>query len=114
MGFLPPLEYAEAEAYWRTVVETMRAGERELIVALERGGVAEGTGSGAVGGVGAGGRGERNNTRSIDGHADRLSDSLGHIRWGEVPGNARSGDGELHTTVFYYQRLQAIQSTLCV
>ena len=97
VGFLPPLELAEAEAYWRTVVEAMRGGERELIVALEGGGVAGavqlmcetrangrrrasclytggrgggGSGSGAAGGVGAGGRGERNNAAS-DGYAER-------------------------------------------
>lgn len=26
LGFLPPLELAEAEAYWRGVLEAMRAG----------------------------------------------------------------------------------------
>ena len=48
------------------------------------------------------------------GDAERLCESLGYTRWGEVPEYARSGDGGLHTTVFYYRRLLAIQSTLCV
>lgn len=43
------------------------------------------------------------------GEAEAMCESLGYTRWGEVPGYARSGDGELHTTVFYYRRI-AIQS----
>lgn len=40
------------------------------------------------------------------GEADALCQSLGYESYGEVPGYARSGDGELHTTVFYYCKLK--------
>jgi GNAT superfamily N-acetyltransferase len=39
------------------------------------------------------------------GDAEKLCDSLGYVRFGEVPGYARSADGSLHTTVFYYRQL---------
>jgi len=39
------------------------------------------------------------------GEAERLCESLGYTRWGEVPGYARSANGDLHTTAFYYRRL---------
>ena len=39
------------------------------------------------------------------GEAERLCEALGYTRWGEVPEYARSGDGTLHTTAFFYQRL---------
>ena len=47
------------------------------------------------------------------GEAERLCESLGYVRWGEVPEYARSANGELHTTVFFYRRLGTIQSSLC-
>ena len=39
------------------------------------------------------------------GAAEKLCDSLGYVRFGEVPNYARSGDGTLHTTVFFYRQL---------
>jgi len=39
------------------------------------------------------------------GEAEKLCESLGYIRYGEVPEYARSGDGSLHTTVFFYRQL---------
>lgn len=39
------------------------------------------------------------------GEADLMCQSLGYVSYGEVPGYARSGDGELHTTVFYYRKM---------
>ena len=39
------------------------------------------------------------------GEAEKICESLGYVRYGEVPGYARSGTGQLHTTVFYYRRL---------
>jgi len=39
------------------------------------------------------------------GEADQLCQTLGYEAYGEVPGYARSGNGELHTTVFYYRKL---------
>lgn len=39
------------------------------------------------------------------GDAHRLCEALGYISFGEVPGYARSADGRLHTTVFFYKQL---------
>lgn len=39
------------------------------------------------------------------GEAEKLCESLGYVRYGQVPGYARSGDGRLHTTVFFYRQL---------
>ena len=40
------------------------------------------------------------------GEAERLCESLGYVRFGEVPNYARSSDGELHTTAFFYRQLE--------
>ncbi len=40
------------------------------------------------------------------GEAEKLCDSLGYVRYGEVPGYARSSDGTLHSTVFFYRTLE--------
>jgi ribosomal protein S18 acetylase RimI-like enzyme len=42
----------------------------------------------------------------LGGEAEKMCESLGYIRYGEVPGYARSGDGRLHTTVFFYRKLE--------
>ena len=39
------------------------------------------------------------------GEAEKMCESLGYVQYGEVPGYARSGDGRLHTTVFFYRQL---------
>lgn len=39
------------------------------------------------------------------GEAEKLCESLGYHRFGEVPAYARSADGSLHTTVFFYHQL---------
>ena len=39
------------------------------------------------------------------GEAEKMCESLGYIRFGEVPGYARSSNGQLHTTVFFYRQL---------
>ena len=39
------------------------------------------------------------------GEAERLCESLGYVRFGEVPNYARSVGGELHTTAFFYRQL---------
>ena len=139
VGFLPPLENAEAEAYWETVLEAMRAGHRELVAALDGGEVvgavqlmcetrANGLHRAEAGKLFVHRRARRRGlarallaelenvarTRGITlilmdtrkgGDAEKLCDMLGYTRWGEVPGYARSANGELHTTVFYYHRL---------
>ena len=40
------------------------------------------------------------------GEAEKMCESLGYVRYGEVPRYARSGDGQLHTTVFFYRQLE--------
>ena len=37
--------------------------------------------------------------------AERLFESLGYVRFGEVPDYARSSNGQLHTTCFFYRTL---------
>lgn len=139
IGFMPPLSVAEAEEYWRGVFVAMRAGERELIVALEGDAVqgavqllcetrANGRHRAEAGKLFVHRRARRRGLargllaeleqvamgRGITlllmdtrqgGEAEKLCDSLGYVRWGEVPEYARSSNGELHTTVFYYRRL---------
>ena len=39
------------------------------------------------------------------GEAEKMCESLGYTRYGEVPRYARSADGRLDATVFYYQQL---------
>ena len=39
------------------------------------------------------------------GEAEKLCQAMGYVRIGEIPGYARSSDGRLHTTVFYYRQL---------
>lgn len=40
------------------------------------------------------------------GDAQKMCESLGYVPYGEVPRYARSGDGLLHTTVFFYRQLE--------
>jgi len=40
------------------------------------------------------------------GEAEKMCESLGYVRYGEVPGYARSANGQLHTTVFFYRQLR--------
>lgn len=37
------------------------------------------------------------------GEAEKMCESLGYVRYGEVPNYARSSNGQLHTTVFFYR-----------
>ncbi len=39
------------------------------------------------------------------GEAEQMCEALGYVRYGEVPGYARSGDGRLHSTVFFFRLL---------
>ena len=39
------------------------------------------------------------------GEAEKMCEALGYVRFGEVPGYARSTDGRLHATSFFYKRL---------
>ena len=40
------------------------------------------------------------------GEAEKLCETLGYVRFGEVPNYARSMNGDLHTTVFFYRQLE--------
>ena len=40
------------------------------------------------------------------GEAEKMCESLGYVRYGEIPKYARSGDGELDASVFYYYQLE--------
>jgi ribosomal protein S18 acetylase RimI-like enzyme len=40
------------------------------------------------------------------GEAAKMCDSLGYIRYGEIPNYARSPNGQLHTTAFFYRQLE--------
>jgi GNAT superfamily N-acetyltransferase len=40
------------------------------------------------------------------GEAEKMCESLGYVRYGEVPNYARSADGQLHTTLFFYRQLK--------
>ena len=39
------------------------------------------------------------------GEAEKMCEALGYVRFGEVPNYARSADGRLHTTVFFFRQL---------
>ena len=41
------------------------------------------------------------------GEAEKMCELLGYTKYGEVPSYARSGNGELHATVFFYCQLDA-------
>jgi acetyltransferase len=40
------------------------------------------------------------------GEAEKMCESMGYVRFGEVPNYARSADGRLHTTAFFYRQLE--------
>jgi ribosomal protein S18 acetylase RimI-like enzyme len=118
VGFMPPLAESEARIYWESVIAAMRQGTRVLLVALD--------GDLIQGSVHRRAR-RRGLARALmvelestarrlgrtllvmdtrqGGEAEKMCESLGYVRYGEVPGYARSGDGRLHTTVFFYRQL---------
>ena len=139
VGFMPPLERSEAEAYWRSVIGAMRAGSRVLLAAESEGAVQgavqidlemrangnhraevmklfvhrrarrQGLARGLMAEAEAGARRLGRTLLLMDtrkgGEAEKLCEALGYTRYGEVPDYARSSDGSLHTTVFFYHRL---------
>jgi GNAT superfamily N-acetyltransferase len=40
------------------------------------------------------------------GEAEKMCERLGYVRYGEIRNYARSSDGTLHTTVFFYRELE--------
>ncbi|MBN8731825.1 MAG: GNAT family N-acetyltransferase [Acidobacteria bacterium] len=139
IGFLPPLAEADALAYWRDVVASLRDGSRILLVASEAGviqgavqlalekrangqhrceamklfvhrrarrrGIARELMTEAEAAARAAGCTLMLMDTRKGGEADQLCQKLGYEAYGEVPGYARSGNGELHTTVFYFRKL---------
>lgn len=139
VGFLPPLDAAEARRYWEGVIGELGAGERILLAARDAGGLA-----GAVqlalpakpnashradvqkllvhsrarrAGLGralmaelerAAGAAGRSllvlDTRQGDA-AERLYRAIGYREAGVIPAYARSADGALAGSVFFYRRL---------
>jgi GNAT superfamily N-acetyltransferase len=139
VGFLPPLDEAEALSYWRSVIAAIREGSRILLVALEDGLIQgsvqialemrangnhraeamklfvhrrarrRGLAKALMAEVETTARRLGRTLLVMDtrqgGEAEKMCESLGYIRFGEVPGYARSGDGRLHTTVFFYRQM---------
>ena len=139
LGFLLPLERAEALAYWESVALAMRAGRRDLLVALadqrlvgavqldleprangrhraelmklmvlrtaRRRGIGRALMCAALDTARAAGRSlVLLDVRAGD-PAEALYRELGFIRIGEVPRYARSPDGRLAASRFYYLEL---------
>jgi acetyltransferase len=139
LGFLLPLERAEGDAYWRSVVEAMRAGWRLLLVALAEGrlvgsvqldletrangrhraevtklmvlradrrrGVGRELMNAALEAARSAGRGLLLLDVRAGDPAEALYRSLGFVEVGEVPRYARSPNGSLAATRFYYLEL---------
>ena len=136
IGFMPPISREEALAYWRDVIDAMRAGRRLLLVAtdgdLAQGSVqidleprANGNHRAEVIKLFVHRRARRqglakalmseveSTARSLGrtlllmdtrkgGEAEKMCESLGYTRFGEVPKYARSGDGRLEASAFFY------------
>ena len=139
LGFLLPLERAEALAYWASVTEALRAGRRLLLVALAdervigalqldletrangrhraevtklmvlRAHRRQGVGRELMSAALEAARGARRSLLLLDVRAgdaaEALYRSLGFVAVGEVPRYARSPDGRLAATRFYYLEL---------
>ena len=139
VGFMPPLERAEALDYWRGVIAVIRDGSRVLMAAVEDGlvqgsvqialetrangnhraeliklfvhrrarrrGLAKALMAEAEAEARRMGRTLLVMDTRQGGEAEKMCEALGYIRYGEVPGYARSSDGRLHTTVFFYRVL---------
>ena len=135
VGFLPPLTQIEARAYWRGVVApdvrfllaerdkrivgtvplmlAMRANGNHRAeigkVVVHPGARRQGIGRALMTAIEPIARREGRallhlDTREGDG-ANALYQSLGYIEAGKIPAFARSRNGDLHTTVFYYKQL---------
>jgi GNAT superfamily N-acetyltransferase len=136
VGFLPPLSRDEAIAYWREVVKPdvrllvaehdgAIVGTAQLFLAMK----ANGRHRAEVGKVLVHPRAQRRgigralmlaiepvarregrsllhlDTREGDG-SNALYQSMGYVEAGKIPSFARSRNGDLHTTVFYYKQLE--------
>jgi GNAT superfamily N-acetyltransferase len=135
VGFLPPLDRDEALAYWRGVTQPdvrlllaerdgRIVGTAQLALAMKANGnhraevgkvlvhpnaQRQGIGRALMVGIEPIARREGRSllhldTREGDG-SNALYKSLGYIEAGKIPAFARSGNGDLHPTVFYYKQL---------
>lgn len=140
VGFLPPLTDAEATAYWRSVIASVGAGSRILLVARGTEGQVVGSAQLALAlqvngrhraevqkvmvhtkarrrGIGralmravedrarqAGRMTLVLDTRQGD-PSERLYTAMGYRKAGVIPAYARSANGALHATAFYYKLL---------
>jgi GNAT superfamily N-acetyltransferase len=135
VGFLPPLSRDKAIAYWREVIKPdvrllvaerdgTIVGTAQLFLAMKANGAhraevgkvlvhpqaqRQGIGRALMLAIEPVARRERRtllqlDTREGDG-SNRLYQSVGYVEAGKIPAFARSRNGELHTTVFYYKQL---------
>ncbi len=135
VGFLPPLTHDEAVRYWRGVLQPdvrlvlaerdgRIVGAAQLMLAMRANGShraevgkvlvhpnaqRQGIGRALMEGIDPIARREGRtllhlDTREGDG-SNALYQSLGYIEAGRIPAFARSRNGELHTSVFYYKQL---------
>ncbi len=140
VGFLPPLAEGEGEAYWRTVVESVRDGSCVLLVAREADGALVGTAQLLLStrpngshraevakvivhtnarrrGIGRAlmlaieerARGLGRTTLVLDTRqgdpSERLYTSVGYTLAGVIPRYARSANGAVDPSAFYYRLL---------
>src|SRR6266508_2217588 len=104
VGFLPPLDEAEAAVYWDSVGDALEAGGRRLWIARRRG-IGRALMEAAETEAQRLGRSTLVlDTRQGD-SSERLYRAMGWQAAGTIPRYARSADGALHTTVFYYKLL---------
>ncbi len=136
VGFLPPLALGVAEEYWRTGLEAGTillvaeldgriVGTAQLALASRPNGQhraevnkvlvhpayqRQGIGRKLMDTIEAVARREGRTLLHLDTRegdpSNRLYQSLGYIEAGRIPCWARSADGTLHTTVFYYKLLR--------
>jgi GNAT superfamily N-acetyltransferase len=139
VGFLPPLASAQAIGYWRGVIapgvrlllaerDGRIVGAAQLMLAMRANGShraevgkvlvhpdaqRQGIGRALITAIEPIARREGRtllhlDTREGDG-SNALYQSLGYIEAGKIPAFARSRNGELHTTVFYYKQLAPLE-----
>jgi ribosomal protein S18 acetylase RimI-like enzyme len=139
VGFLPPLSRDEARAYWRGVLapdirlliaenETGIVGTAQLALATRANGrhraevskvlvhpnaQRQGIGRALMEALEPIARREDRSLLFLDTRegdpSNRLYRSLGYLEAGRIPDYARSADGSLHATLFYYKPLPPIE-----
>lgn len=107
VGFLPPLSAEEGQAYWRDVVTAVAAGSRLVLVSRQA--RRQGLGRALMLALEAEAARRGRTTIVLDTRqgdpSERLYAGLGYSLVGVVPQYARSADGALHPTAFYYKLL---------